>query len=73
MVAVSALVFGGLKVPPGTETVGKKEKKVKCVALRRVCEFVRARGFGASVPFACPLAVPFWDVFADGSVSGRLV
>lgn len=28
MVAVSALVFGGLKVPPGTENVGKKEKKV---------------------------------------------
>ncbi|KAI2476096.1 hypothetical protein Ptr902_12564 [Pyrenophora tritici-repentis] len=28
MVAVAALVFGGLKVPPGTENVGKKEKKV---------------------------------------------
>jgi hypothetical protein len=28
MVAVSALVFGGLKVPPGTENVAKKEKKV---------------------------------------------
>jgi len=27
MVAVSALVFGGLKVPLGTENVGKKEKK----------------------------------------------
>ena len=28
MVAVGALVFGGLKVPPGTENVGKKIKKV---------------------------------------------
>ncbi|KAF9695038.1 hypothetical protein EKO04_007146 [Ascochyta lentis] len=28
MVAVCALVFGGLKVPPGTENVGKKPKKV---------------------------------------------
>jgi hypothetical protein len=28
MVAVSALVFGGLKVPSGTENIGKKEKKV---------------------------------------------
>lgn len=27
MVAVCALVFGGLKVPPGTENVGKKAKK----------------------------------------------
>ncbi|KAI8940747.1 hypothetical protein NX059_002012 [Plenodomus lindquistii] len=27
MVAVAALVFGGLKVPPGTENVGKKVKK----------------------------------------------
>ncbi|KAJ4337562.1 hypothetical protein N0V87_004516 [Didymella glomerata] len=27
MVAVAALVFGGLKVPPGTENVGKKPKK----------------------------------------------
>jgi hypothetical protein len=28
MVAVSGLVFGGLKVPPGTENVGKKTKPV---------------------------------------------
>lgn len=28
MVAVCALVFGGLKVPPGTENIGKKSKKV---------------------------------------------
>jgi hypothetical protein len=27
MVGVCALVFGGLKVPPGTETINKKEKK----------------------------------------------
>lgn len=27
MVGVAALVFGGLKVPPGTETVGKKVAK----------------------------------------------
>jgi hypothetical protein len=27
MVGVGALVFGGLKVPPGTENIGKKEKK----------------------------------------------
>jgi hypothetical protein len=27
MVAVAALVFGGLKVPPGTENVSKKPKK----------------------------------------------
>jgi hypothetical protein len=27
MVGVCALVFGGLKVPPGTENMGKKEKK----------------------------------------------
>jgi Na+/proline symporter len=27
MVAVAGLVFGGLKVPPGTENVGRKEKK----------------------------------------------
>lgn len=27
MVAVCAIVFGGLKVPPGTENVGKKPKK----------------------------------------------
>lgn len=27
MVAVAALVFGGLKVPPGTENIGKKPKK----------------------------------------------
>lgn len=26
MVAVCALVFGGLKVPPGTENVGRKKK-----------------------------------------------
>jgi hypothetical protein len=27
MVAVAGLVFGGLKVPPGTENVNKKVKK----------------------------------------------
>jgi hypothetical protein len=27
MVAVCGLVFGGLKVPPGTESVGKKVMK----------------------------------------------
>lgn len=27
MVAVCAIVFGGLKVPPGTESIGKKAKK----------------------------------------------
>lgn len=27
MVAVCGLVFGGLRVPPGTEDVGKKAKK----------------------------------------------
>lgn len=27
MVGVCALVFGGLKVPPGTENINKKEKK----------------------------------------------
>jgi ABC-type transporter Mla maintaining outer membrane lipid asymmetry permease subunit MlaE len=27
MVAVCGLVFGGLKVPPGTESVGKKVTK----------------------------------------------
>ena len=27
MVGVAALVFGGLKVPPGTETIGKKGVK----------------------------------------------
>jgi hypothetical protein len=27
MVAVCALVFGGLKVPPGTENIAKKGKK----------------------------------------------
>jgi hypothetical protein len=28
MVAVCAIVFGALKVPPGTENMGKKAKKV---------------------------------------------
>jgi hypothetical protein len=29
MVGVAALVFGGLKVPPGTENIKKKENAVK--------------------------------------------
>ena len=51
----------------------KNRMKVKCVALSRKCEFVRPRGFGGSLPFACPFVVPFSALLADGSVSGRLM